>query len=116
MLREDGCSNKMFLTFLFSDQAIGIEFPKDMGLLRSKVECNTCGRVRGPHNQTFLEDLGGDVEGRLVDICGKVQGTRRAVLRLLANTDWSQCPLPTPSDDAFVVHAAPRHLVQARTP
>jgi hypothetical protein len=44
MLREDGGPNKIFLTFLFCDQAIAIQFLKDMGLLRSKVQCNTCGR------------------------------------------------------------------------
>jgi len=40
MLREDDAPNKMFLTFLFSDQAIAITFLKDVGLLRCKVQCN----------------------------------------------------------------------------
>ena len=30
--------------FLFSDQATGIQFLKDVGLIRSKVQCNSCGR------------------------------------------------------------------------
>jgi len=41
MLREFG-PNKIFLTFLFCDQAMAIQFLKNVGLLRSKVQCNTC--------------------------------------------------------------------------
>jgi hypothetical protein len=43
-LGDDGEANKVFLTFLFSDTDLGIQFLKDVGLLRSKVPCNTCGR------------------------------------------------------------------------
>jgi hypothetical protein len=42
-----GCSgdpNKIFLTFLFCDNRIGVQFLKDAGLIRRKVECNCCGR------------------------------------------------------------------------
>jgi hypothetical protein len=46
MLREDGGPNKIFLTFLFCDEATAIQFLKDVNLLRSKVQCNTCGRDR----------------------------------------------------------------------
>ena len=31
--------NKLFLTFLFRDHAIGLQFLKDVGLIRSKVQC-----------------------------------------------------------------------------
>jgi hypothetical protein len=44
ILREDGGPNKIFLTHLFCDQAIAIQFLKDMGLIPIKVQCNTCGR------------------------------------------------------------------------
>ena len=44
MLQEDGGLNKIFLTYLFCDQAIAIPLLKDVGLLRSKVQCNTCGQ------------------------------------------------------------------------
>ena len=44
MLREDGGPNRTFLTYLFSDHAMGIQFLKDEGLLWSKMQCNTCGR------------------------------------------------------------------------
>jgi len=37
MLREDGGTNKIFLTFLFCDQDISLQFLKDVGLLRRKV-------------------------------------------------------------------------------
>jgi hypothetical protein len=43
-LGDDGEANKLFLTFLFSDTDLGIQFLKDVGLLRSKVPCNTRGR------------------------------------------------------------------------
>ena len=44
MLREDGGPNRDFLKYLFCDQGFAMQFLKDVGLLRSKVECNTCGR------------------------------------------------------------------------
>jgi hypothetical protein len=43
MMRADGASNRIFLTYLFSDQALVIPFPKDVGWIRSKVQCNNCG-------------------------------------------------------------------------
>ena len=43
MLREDDGPNKVFLTFLFCDHDMAIQFLKDMGLLPSTVQCNTCG-------------------------------------------------------------------------
>ena len=44
MLREDNALNKMFLMYLFSDQVIALGFLKDVGLIRSKVQCNICDR------------------------------------------------------------------------
>jgi len=32
-----------FLTYLYSDKDLDIQFLKGTGLLRSKVTCNTCG-------------------------------------------------------------------------
>jgi hypothetical protein len=43
-LGKDGVANELFLTFLVSDKEVGVQFLKDVGLLRSKVTCNTCGR------------------------------------------------------------------------
>jgi len=40
----NGSANLSFLTFLFSDKDLGIQFLKDVGLICSKVPCNTCGR------------------------------------------------------------------------
>jgi len=40
MLAEDGGPNAMFFTVLFCDEPMALE---DIGLLRSKVQCNTCG-------------------------------------------------------------------------
>jgi hypothetical protein len=44
MLREDGGPNRDFLTYLFCDRGMAMQFLMDVGLLRSKVQCNTCGR------------------------------------------------------------------------
>ena len=41
-----GKANKLFLTFLFSNRAIGLRFPKDVRLIRSKVECNLCRQLQ----------------------------------------------------------------------
>ena len=43
--------NAGFLTFLFNDKDLGIQFLKDVGLIRSKVPCNTCG-----HDMTWCAD------------------------------------------------------------
>ena len=37
------CSSS-FLSYLFIDMDLGIQFLKDVGLIRSKETCNTCGR------------------------------------------------------------------------
>jgi len=41
MLRQDGVQNTDFLTYLFCDSGLAMQFLKDVGLLRSKVQCNT---------------------------------------------------------------------------
>jgi hypothetical protein len=41
-MREDGGLNKQFLTFLFCNMDLAIQFLKDVGLLRRKVQCNKC--------------------------------------------------------------------------
>jgi hypothetical protein len=43
-LGKDVVANDLFLMFLFSDKEVGVQFLKDVGLLRSKATCNTCGR------------------------------------------------------------------------
>jgi len=43
-LREDGGPNRNFFTYLFCDKAIAMQFLMDVGLLRCKVQCHTCGR------------------------------------------------------------------------
>ena len=44
MRRPDGGPNRDFLVYLFLEEDIAIEFLKDVGLLRGKVQCNKCGR------------------------------------------------------------------------
>jgi len=36
--------NKLFLALLFSEHAICVQFLKDVGLIRNKVQRNSCGR------------------------------------------------------------------------
>ena len=43
MLAADGGPKAMFFTCLFCDEPMGLEFLQDVGLLRSKERCNTCG-------------------------------------------------------------------------
>jgi hypothetical protein len=40
--RKDGAPNRIFLTYLFVHQELAIQFLKGVGLIRSKVQCNTC--------------------------------------------------------------------------
>jgi len=44
LLRDDGALNRFFFNYLFCDQAMTIQFMKEMGLLWSKVQCNTWGQ------------------------------------------------------------------------
>jgi hypothetical protein len=39
-----GDENETIFTFLFCNRDIGNQFMKDAGLIRSKVQCNSCGR------------------------------------------------------------------------
>ena len=41
---RDGAPNRMFLTCLFCHHELAIQFLKDVGLIQSKVQCNTCER------------------------------------------------------------------------
>ena len=42
-LRATGVPNKLFLAFLFSDPDVGVQFLKDVGLIRSSMVCCKCG-------------------------------------------------------------------------
>jgi len=44
MLTEDGAPNRFFLMYLFCNESMTIQYLKDIELLRSKMQCNTCGR------------------------------------------------------------------------
>jgi hypothetical protein len=60
LLGFPGDANKLFLT-LFIELAIGVQFLKDVGLIRGKMQCNSCGR-----DMTWYADpsvIDGDVEG-----------------------------------------------------
>jgi len=42
MLAEDWGPNRMFFTCLFCDEAMALQVLQDVGLLRSREQCNTC--------------------------------------------------------------------------
>jgi hypothetical protein len=44
MLRRDGGPNRLFITFLFGNPPLAIEFLKKVGLLRAKMPCKSCGQ------------------------------------------------------------------------
>jgi hypothetical protein len=44
ILRLDGGPSWLFLTYLFTDHSVAIEFLKEIGLLRKTMQCNYCGR------------------------------------------------------------------------
>ena len=46
-MRDDGGPKRYFLMYLFCEQSMAIQFLKDIGLLRSKVQCNTCRKEPG---------------------------------------------------------------------
>jgi len=75
ILREDVGPNRDFLMYLFCDFGFAVQFLKDLGLLRNKVQCNTYGRdMTGPQNLAFLKDLVGDVEGRFLESSVRSRG------------------------------------------
>jgi hypothetical protein len=83
-LGDDGEANKLFLTILFSNTDLGIQFLKYVGLLRSKVPCKTCGRdvtwCPEPNRRTVSD---GDVEEELLSyalrrsLSGPIHGSSR---------------------------------------
>jgi hypothetical protein len=61
-LGVDGAANQLFLTYLFIDMGIAINFLKDSGLIRRQMTCNTCGRgmtwcVRPQSNDVFFVEV-----------------------------------------------------------
>jgi hypothetical protein len=53
--------------YLFSEQSTATEFLKDVGLLRSKMQCDACGRdMARSADSIFLKDFVGDVKGGLL--------------------------------------------------
>jgi hypothetical protein len=59
MQRDDGGPRRFFLMYLLCEQSLAISFLKHIGLLRSKMQCNTCGRnmtwsADSTHSEGFL--------------------------------------------------------------
>jgi len=55
MLRKDGGPNKIILAYQFCDQAIAIQFLKDVGLLWGKGSATAVAEMLpDPHNQIWV--------------------------------------------------------------
>ena len=78
-----GYANKRSLTFLFSDHAFGLHFLKDVGLFRSKVQCNPCGRYMTWHADPTPLD-------RFRWRCRRGAGTRCYGCRSIEHGSWFQ--------------------------
>jgi len=99
-----GDANKLFLAFLFSDHTIGLQFLKDVGLIRSKVQCNSCGRDmtarRSYRLKAFLRPYNRqeDYEYHLAHYMFAARFNALDVsqfthfLAIAASTDWSSLP------------------------
>ena len=76
-LRFCGDANKLSLAFLFSDHAIDLQFLKDVGLIRSKLQC----------------DMAWHAAPRSLHVCGEVHALGVShftqFLAIAAFTDWS---------------------------
>jgi hypothetical protein len=80
---DDGCANKLFLTYLFFELHVGIQFLKDTGLIRTQMTCNTCGRdmVWTPHKQRI---------DRFIWACRRRAATVCNHLKCIKHGSWFQ--------------------------
>ena len=100
---HSGDANKNFLMFLFSDQATGIQFLKDVGLIRSKVQCNCCG-----HDMTWYAEHN-IPDGFSWRCRRRVAGKRCSGSGSIRHGSWfQQSPRPPGGSVPYVRHPAPR--------
>ena len=94
---------KNFLTFLFSDQSTGIQFLKGVGLIRSKVQSNSCG-----HNMTWYAEP--NIPYGFRWRCRRrVAGKRCSGSRSIRHGSWFQQSPHLPGGSVpYVRHPAPR--------
>jgi len=53
MVRKDGAPNRIFPTYLFGHKELAIQ-SKDVGVIRSKVQCNICNEIsRGTQTPSY---------------------------------------------------------------
>jgi hypothetical protein len=80
----NGSVNTVFLTFLFCDLQLGIQFIKDVGLLRSNVSCDTCGRDMGWYADSSTRD------GFRWRCIRKVAGAKCSLSKAIRHGSWFQ--------------------------
>jgi len=106
----NGCVNAGFLIFLFSDKDMGIQFLKDVGLIRSKVPCNTCGR-----DMTWCADSTTS-DGFRWRCRRKVAGAKCSQSKAIRHGSWFQQSRLTFQEVLHltydIVRREPAHLIQ----
>ena len=59
-LGDVGVANKLLIAFFFSDPDVGMQFLKDVGLIRSMMACTTCGcQMTVNHTIAFVDERTG---------------------------------------------------------
>jgi hypothetical protein len=74
--------NKFFLAFLFCDHSTGVNFLKDVGIIRSEVQCNLCGRNMTWYAEPSVSD------GFRWRCRRSVHGTRCSGARSIRHGSW----------------------------
>jgi transposase-like protein len=83
LLGASGDMNKIFLTFLFCDYAMGLQFLKDVGIIRSNVQCNS-----GGHTLSWQPDA--SVSDGFRRCRRMVGGVRCSVSKSIRHPPWFQ--------------------------
>jgi hypothetical protein len=119
----------MRINFLFSDHAIGLQFLKDVGLICSKLQCNSCGRDMTWHAdptrlKAFLQPYNRqeDYEYHLARYIFAARWNALGVseftqfLAIAESTDWSSLPttVTSPSGATWLTAVCPRETAASR--
>jgi hypothetical protein len=105
----NGSVNIVFLAFLFSDLQLGIQFLKDVGLLPSKVSCDTCGGDMAWYADSSNRD------GFRWRCRRKVAGTKCSLSKAIRHGSWFQQSNLTFQEVLYltfdIVRRVPAHLI-----
>jgi hypothetical protein len=106
----NGSVNIVFLTFLFCDKELGVQFLKDVGLIATKVSCNTCGC-----DMAWCADPS-TTDGFRWRCRRKVAGAKCSLSKSIRNGTWFQQSKVTFQEMLYltydIVRSVPAHLIQ----